>query len=105
MNNLNYDNMSIDELAMALNLDTEEKELLESIENDEWVSIPNEKEEMIMLKSMVISSGNKTKIELELDNQDLEKIKILANKCDLSIPNLIKDILDQYLKKHLTENI
>ncbi|MGI0481347.1 hypothetical protein ACN4EE_11215 [Geminocystis sp. CENA526] len=104
MNYLNYDNLDLDELAITINLDREEKELLESIENDEWVSIPNEKEEMIMLKSMAISSLNKTKIELELDNQDLEKMNILANKFDLSIPNLIKDILDQYLKKHLAEN-
>lgn len=53
MNNLDYDNLSIDELAMAINLDKEERELLDSIENDEWVSISNEKEEIGVLKSMI----------------------------------------------------
>jgi hypothetical protein len=37
MNNLDFDNMTIDKLTVALDLDEEERELLESIENDEWV--------------------------------------------------------------------
>lgn len=69
MNNLDYDNLSIDELAMAINLDKEERELLDSIENDEWVSISNEKEEIGVLKSMInkFTKSNKKKIELESD--------------------------------------
>ncbi|AFZ54899.1 hypothetical protein [Cyanobacterium aponinum] len=63
MNNLDYDNLSIDELAMAINLDKEERELLDSIENDEWVSISNEKEEIGVLKSMInkFTKSNKKK--------------------------------------------
>jgi hypothetical protein len=35
MNSLDFDNMTIDELNVTLELDKEERELLESIENDE----------------------------------------------------------------------
>lgn len=52
MNNLDFDRMTIDELTGTLELDQEERELLASIENDEWVSIPNEKEEMKRLQEM-----------------------------------------------------
>ena len=39
MNNLDFDNMTIDQLTVALDLDEEERELLESIENAEQLGI------------------------------------------------------------------
>ena len=36
MQNLDFDNMNINELAVALKLDQEEEELLASIENNDW---------------------------------------------------------------------
>ena len=41
MQNLDFDNMNINELTAALKLDKEEKKLLASIENDDWVSVAN----------------------------------------------------------------
>lgn len=41
MNTLDCDNTTLDEIAVALKLDDEERELMESIENYEWVSVSN----------------------------------------------------------------
>jgi hypothetical protein len=69
MNNLDFDNMTIDQLTVALDLDEEERELLASIENDEWVSIPNEKEEIFRLRQMAIADRSRQKIEVNLSLQ------------------------------------
>lgn len=58
MNDLDFDNMTIDELTMALDLDKEERDLLESIENDEWVSIANEKAEIKRLQEIAKNQQN-----------------------------------------------
>ena len=44
MNSLDYDSMTDEEFVAALKLDEEERVLLESIENDEWVGTPNVEE-------------------------------------------------------------
>lgn len=84
MNHLDYDNMSIDELAITINLDDDEKELLKSIENDEWVSIPNEKEAIKRLKLMAKNQLAITKIDFEISPKDIDKIERLAKVRKLS---------------------
>ena len=37
MNTPNFENMTLEEIAVALKLDEEKRALMESIENDEWV--------------------------------------------------------------------
>ena len=44
MNTLNYNNMTLDEISVALQLDEQERALMESIKNDEWVSVSNVEE-------------------------------------------------------------
>ena len=56
MNNLDFDKMTRDEFVIPLKLDQEEKELLESSENEEWVSIPNVKEEIKRFQSYATQS-------------------------------------------------
>ena len=43
MQNLNFDNMNTEKINAVLNLDQYEQELLESIENEDWVSISDSK--------------------------------------------------------------
>ena len=66
MNDLDFDNMTIDELTMVLDLNKEERELLESIENDEWVSIPNEKAEIKRLQEIAKNQLTREKIEIKM---------------------------------------
>ena len=103
MNSLNFDNMNIDELTISLQLDQEERDLLESIENDEWGNIPNEKEEMKRLREMAISQMARQKIEVQMSIQDTDKIYGLANQLGKSVSSFAQDILHKYLKGELVE--
>ena len=89
MNNLDFDNMTIDQLTVALDLDEEERELLESIENDEWVSIPNEKEEITRLRQMAIADRSTQKIEVNLSMQDTNEIYDLAEQLGISVSTIV----------------
>ncbi len=103
MNNLNFDNMNIDELTISLQLDQEERDLLESIENNEWVSILDEKEEIKRLQEMAISQMARQKIEVQMSIQDTDKINGLANQLGKSVSSFAQDILHKYLKGELVE--
>ena len=103
MNNFDFDNLTIDELAVTLDLDEEERDLLESVENNEWVSIPNEKEEIIRLRQMAIADRSWQKIEVNLSMQDTEQVYDLAERLGLSVSVLIQEIMHKYLRGELIE--
>lgn len=56
-------------------LDREEKELLNSLENNEWHSIDNIKVAKTRYKNYAQNQLNKTQISITLTLEDLEKIK------------------------------
>jgi predicted DNA binding CopG/RHH family protein len=103
MNNLDFDNMTIDQLTVALDLDEEERELLESIENDEWVSIPNEKEEITRLRQMAIADRSTQKIEVNLSMQDTNEIYDLAEQLGISVSTIVQEVMHKYLRGELIE--
>ena len=103
MNNFDLDNMNIDQLTVALDLDEEERELLESIENDEWISIPNEKEEIIRLRQMAIADRSRQKIEINLSVQDTSKIHNLAEQLGISVSAVVQKVMHRYLVGELIE--
>lgn len=103
MNNLDFDNMTIEQLTIALDLDEEERELLASIENDEWVSIPNEKEEIFRLRQMAIADRSKQKIEVNLSLQDTGKIHNLAEQLGISVSAVVQEVMHKYLGGELIE--
>lgn len=84
-------------------LDIEEQELLESIENDEWVSIANKQEELSRFQNMARQQILKQKIELQMSTQDSDKIYSLANQLGISVSNFVQDIVHKYLKGELVE--
>ena len=103
MNNLDFDNMTIDQLTVALDLDEEERELLESIENDEWVSISNEKEEISRLRQMAITDRSTQKIEVNLSMQDTTEIYDLAEQLGISVSAVVQEVMHKYLEGKLIE--
>ena len=103
MNNFDLDNMTINQLTVALDLDEEERELLESIENDEWVSIPNEKEEIIRLRQMAIADRSRQKIEVNLSLQDTNEIYNLAGQLGISVSAVVQEVMHRYLVGELIE--
>ena len=103
MNNLDFDNMTIDQLTVALDLDEEERELLESIENDEWVRISNEKEEITRLRQMAITDRSTQKIEVNLSMQDTTEIYDLAEQLGISVSAVVQEVMHKYLEGKLIE--
>ncbi|MFN5981434.1 MAG: hypothetical protein ACK45W_19440 [Pseudanabaena sp.] len=84
-------------------LNIEEQELLESIENDAWVSIANKQEELSRFQNMAKQQILKQKIELHMSTQDADKIYSLANQLGISVSNFVQDIVHRYLQGELVE--
>ena len=89
--------------AMNLNLDQEEQNLLESIENDDWVSIPNVKSEIQRFQEIAKQQLEMQKLELQISKQDSDRIYNLANRLGLSVTNFAQDIIHKYLQGELVE--
>ena len=85
------------------NLDKDEQELLNSIENDNWVSIPDSKLEIQRFQEIAKYQISIQKIELQMSLQDSDKIYSLANQLGLSASNFVEDIIHKYLKGELVE--
>lgn len=89
--------------VINLNLDQEEQNLLESIENDDWVSIPNVKSEIQRFQEIAKQQIEMQKLELQISKQDSDKIYNLANRLGLSVTNFAQDIIHKYLQGELVE--
>ena len=85
------------------NLDKDEQELLNSIENDNWVSIPDSKLEIQRFQDIAKHQVSMQKIELQVSLQDSDKIYGLANQLGLSVSSFAEDIIHKYLKGELVE--
>ena len=84
-------------------LDLEEQELLESIENDEWVRISNKQEELSRFQNIAKQQILKQKIELQMSTQDSDKIYGLANQLGISVSSFVQDIVHRSLQGELVE--
>lgn len=105
MQHLDFDNMTLDEITVALKLDEEERELMESIENDEWVSVPNVEEEMKRYQEIARAQIARQKIEVNLSMQDTNKIYDLAEQFQKPVANLAQEIIHRYLGGELIEKM
>jgi len=89
--------------VINLNLDQEEQNLLESIENDDWMSISNVKSEMQRFQEIAKQQLEMQKLELQISKQDSDRIYNLANQLGLSVTNFAQDIIHKYLQGELVE--
>ncbi len=89
--------------VINLNLDQEEQNLLESIENDDWVSIPKVKSEIQKFQEIAKQQVEMQKLELQISKQDSDRIYNLANRLGLSVTNFAQDIIHKYLQGELVE--
>ena len=85
-------------------LDTEEQELLESLENDEWESIANLEDEIKAHKEIAKNTLRKDKrINIRLSTNDLEALKSNAVELGLPYQTLVSSILHQYASGRLIQ--
>jgi predicted DNA binding CopG/RHH family protein len=87
-------------------LDDEERQLIKDIENDVFVSVPNQKEEK---DKAVIYAKNylkkDTRVTLRVAKQDLEKIQDKAIKSGIPYQTLINSLIRQYANGRISINI
>ncbi|MCD6296121.1 MAG: antitoxin [Deltaproteobacteria bacterium] len=87
-------------------LDQEEKDLMESIEREEWVSVKNIKEE----KEKAIAAARNTlkkdkRINLRLTQKDYRQIQIKAIEEGIPYQTLISSIVHKYLNGSLAPRL
>lgn len=69
-------------------LTPEEQELLASVENDEWLSVPNLEEEIKRYQSYAQAQlGELQEIKVEIPSQDLQFLQALANQTETPVQN------------------
>lgn len=85
-------------------LDIEEQELLKSLENDEWESIPNLEDEIKSHQEIAKNTLRKDKrINIRLSTNDLEALKTNAVELGLPYQTLVSSILHQYASGRLVQ--
>jgi predicted DNA binding CopG/RHH family protein len=77
---------------------TEEKELLNSIENDEWKSVRNKKELMDKLNNAAKSTMLKDqRMNIRIAKKDLEGLKTIALEEGIPYQTLVSSVLHKYV--------
>lgn len=78
-------------------LDKEERELLQSLKTDDWVSVDNLKEEINKHQEIARNTLRKDKrINIRLSSQDLEALKTNAVEIGIPYQTLVSSVLHQY---------
>jgi len=87
-------------------LDEEERQLMEDIENDVFVQVPNVEEVKAALQQAAINTQRKRQnINLRVDPADIAKIKAKAAKGGLPYQTLIAALIHQYANDQITLQI
>jgi len=89
-----------------MNLTTEEKELLESVENGEWQQVPNFKEEAKRYQDAARATLRKDKrVNIRMTERDLGNFQKKAQEDGLPYQTLISSILHKYINGRLAEKV
>ncbi len=79
-------------------LDKEEKELLDSFENNEWKSVENVKERKVKMESYARATIRKDKrVNIRISERDLNELQRIALSEGLPYQTLISSILHKYV--------
>lgn len=95
--------MIIWEIMMKkLKLNQEEKDILESVERGEWVSVKNEKKEIAMHQQYAKNTLRKDKrINIRISSRDLEQIQTIAVEDGIPYQTLISSVIHRFVSGKL----
>lgn len=85
--------------------DQEEKELMESLENDEWISVPpKELKEMKDLLQQAVKNTRELRkqINIRLNPSDVLALKEKSSKLGMPYQTLINTLIHQYVTGKIT---
>jgi len=103
LSNVNWDKMTDEEFATAWKLDNEEQALLRSLENGEWINVPNFEERKRELQEIAKAQLTRQTLEVNLSLQDADKISDLAKQSQIPVALLAQEIIHRYLGGELVE--
>ena len=88
----------------AIQLDEEEKEILESFERGEWRPVRNQKQEIRKLREAARNTLRKDKrINIRMSSKDLNEVQVLAAQEGIPYQTLISSIIHKYVSGGLAE--
>jgi len=83
---------------MNIQLDTEEQDILDSVERGEWQSVPNLQQECDRYQRHTQAYMQSVqKITIELPSSDIESLQEMARSSGISIPLLLSSIIQKHL--------
>ena len=86
------------------NLDSQEIELLKSLESDEWNSVENLEDEIQIHQNIAKSTLKKDKrVNLRISSKDLEAIKTYAVEEGLPYQTLMSSVLHKFVTGRLVD--
>jgi predicted DNA binding CopG/RHH family protein len=89
-----------------MKLDREERELLKSVENGEWRSVPNLEQEKARYRQIALNTLLKDKrINIRITEKDLELLQKRALEEGLPYQTLISSILHKYVSGRFRESV
>ena len=87
------------------NLDTQEAELLKSLESDEWSSVENLEDEIKVHQKIAKNTLKKDKrVNLRISSKDLEALKTYAAEEGLPYQTLMSSVLHKFVTGRLIDN-
>lgn len=82
----------------------EEKELMQSIENDEWITVPNFNEvKQNLMKAATETAIKDYRINVRISKRDVEALKTKALEDGIPYQTLVTSILHKYVTGRLKE--
>ena len=79
-------------------LDKYEEDLMKGIDNDEFVEIPNQKEEIKKFVNYFRAMKKNKRITIRLQKDDLQKIQTKAIETGIPYQTLISSLIHQFAK-------
>jgi predicted DNA binding CopG/RHH family protein len=84
--------------------DKEEKEIMESIETEQWISVDNLEDEIKKAKAAAHATLTKSeRMNIRISPNDLKRLKIKAIEEGMPYQTLVSSIIHKYLTGRLSE--
>ncbi|MFH0998869.1 MAG: antitoxin [Pseudomonadota bacterium] len=85
-------------------LDDEERDILESYERGEWVSVKNPMTEIKKLQKYAKNTLQKDKrINIRMSSKDLDQVQVIAAQEGIPYQTLVSSIIHKYVSGYLVE--
>jgi predicted DNA binding CopG/RHH family protein len=86
------------------NVNNEEKDILDSYEQDQWKPAKNRKREIKKLQQYARNTLQKDKrINIRMSSTDLDRVRVIATQQGIPYQTLISSIIHKYVSGYLKE--